>query len=516
MSRQTFLQGALFLIFAGMITRLLGFINRLVLARMMGEEGVGLYMMALPTLFLIITLTQLGLPVAISKRVSEAYVQNKQKKIKQIITTAILLTFITSTIFTTILILGAPILADYFLTDSRTIYPLLVMSPIVPIIALSSVIKGYFQGMQNMKPQSYALIIEQFARITFVALFIIILLPYGIEFAAAGAMFSVVIGEFCSLIYLIYTFKRQKTIRIRKNLLTVLHGSKKTLTELFSIALPSTGSRLIGSISNFLEPILVTQSLAIAGISSTIVTKQYGELMGYVMPLLFLPTFITNSLSIALIPSISEAEAKENRAFTHYRIHQSIRISFASGALATIILSLFSAPILMFMYKSVSAKYFLVFMAPFFILLYIQSPLQASLQSLDLARPAMWNSLIGNIVKLSVMFLLASHPHFGMMGVAIAIIVGILLTTCLHFITLYQAIHFTISLKDISKMFALMSLTWIVGTPIKHIYEFYSSFYAFIFGIFILAVVYVILLFLLRFIKKEELQQIPYIKHWIK
>lgn len=72
MTKQTFLQGTLILIFAGMITRLLGFINRLVIARLLGEEGIGLYMMALPTLFLVITLTQFGLPIAISKRVAEA------------------------------------------------------------------------------------------------------------------------------------------------------------------------------------------------------------------------------------------------------------------------------------------------------------------------------------------------------------------------------------------------------------------------------------------------------------
>src|SRR5699024_9681462 len=116
------------------------------------------------------------------------------------------------------------------------------------------------------------------------------------------------------------------------------------------IALPSTGSRLIGSVTHFLEPILVAQSLAIAGISTALATKQYGELTGYVMPLLFLPSFITQSLAVALVPSISEAEAKRNREMVHYRIHQSVRISFASGAIATIVLSLFAGPILNYIY----------------------------------------------------------------------------------------------------------------------------------------------------------------------
>src|SRR5699024_8854706 len=143
----------------------------------------------------------------------------------------------------------------------------------------------------------------------------------------------------------------------------------------------------------------------------------YGELTGYVLPLLFLPTFITNSLSIALVQSIAEAEAKKSEQLIHYRIHQSIRISFASGAIATIVLSLFASQTLTYMYGTANASHFLVLMAPFFILLYIQSPLQATLQALDLAKPAMWNSLIGAIFKFSVLITLASRSEFGINGV---------------------------------------------------------------------------------------------------
>src|SRR5699024_2404417 len=145
----------------------------------------------------------------------------------------------------------------------------------------------------------------------------------------------------------------------------LLRNSKETVRALFSIALPSTGSRLIGSISNFLEPILVAQALAIAGVSSIVATSQYGALAGYIIPLLFLPTFITHSLAISLVPSISEANAKHNQTLIHYRIHQAIRISFASGALATIVLLLFSKEILNFMYGTANASQLLLLMAPF-------------------------------------------------------------------------------------------------------------------------------------------------------
>ncbi|GAB3802101.1 stage V sporulation protein B [Virgibacillus kimchii] len=516
MTKQTFLKGTLILIAAGMITRFLGFINRIVVARLMGEEGVGLYMMALPTLFLVMTLTQLGLPVAISKRVAEAEALNDQQKIKKILVVSLAITGTSSLIFTIGMIVTAPFIASNLLTDERTLYPLLAISPIVPIIAITSVLRGYFQGKQNMKPQSYSQVIEQIVRISFVALFVKLLLPYGVEFAAAGAMISIILGEFVSLIYMVHQFKRRKVIKVRQRFFSYLKTSKTTLKELFSIALPSTGSRVISSISNFLEPILVAQSLALAGISTTVATKQYGELTGYILPLLFLPTFITHSLSVALVPSISEAEANLNKQLVHYRIHQSIRISFASGALATIVLSLFSVPILSYMYGTANASHFLVLMAPFFILLYIQAPLQAALQSLDLAKPAMWNSLIGAGCKLVVLFFLASSPHFGIMGVAIAMSAGVVLVTLLHLAALYKAIHFRIPIKDISKMILLLLLTWQAGSLVKYVYDLQEpNLILFLLSLVMLTLIYVVFLFLLRFITKDELRQIPIIQKWV-
>ena len=517
MTRQTFLQGALILMLAGMITRFLGFINRIVVARLIGEEGVGLYMLALPTLFLVITLTQIGLPVAIAKRVAEADAVGNQEKIRSILVVSLLLTSVTSIVLTIAMILGSPYIASTLLTDERTIYPLLAISPIVPIVAISSVLRGYFQGKHNMKPQSYAQVLEQIVRIVFVYIFIKLLLPYGVEFAAAGAMFSVILGEFVSLMYMLYQFKMRKSGENRRRIRSYFRNTRETIQALFSIALPSTGSRLIGSISNFLEPILVSQSLAIAGVTATLATKQYGELTGYVIPLLFLPTFITHSLAIALIPSISEAGAKNNQKLIHYRIHQAIRISFASGAIATIVLLLFSEQILLFMYGSSSANQLLVLMAPFYILLYIQAPLQAALQALDFAKESMWNTLIGAFMKLLIIIVLAQQPEFGMSGVAIALSTSVILVTLLHLTVLNKKIKYRIPLTDMLKMVVLFILPFFIGWTLKEIYYF-SSGSLIVLGIvfLILIAVYVSALFLLRFITKEELRAIPLLDKWLR
>ncbi len=183
-----FLKGTIILMAAGLITKLLGFINRIVIARMIGAEGVGLFMMSYPTLILVITITQMGLPVAISKAVAEAEAKGDRKKTKKVLAVSLTVTGTLSLIFTPTLMLISPFLSETLFTDPRTLYPLLAITPIIPIVAVSSVIRGYFQGKQNMKPSAVAQVLEQVVRISLIAFLAKKFLPMGIEYAAAAAM----------------------------------------------------------------------------------------------------------------------------------------------------------------------------------------------------------------------------------------------------------------------------------------------------------------------------------------
>ncbi|MBB6449507.1 stage V sporulation protein B [Geomicrobium halophilum] len=464
MTRQTFFAGALMLIAAGLITRILGFINKIVVARIMGSEGMGLYMMAVPSLLLIITLTQLGLPVAISKLIAEAEAHGEHERKKRILIVSLILTGSLSIVLTTAMIAFAPLLASFLLTDTRAIYPLMAIIPIVPIVALSAVMRGYFQGMQNMRPIAYSQVIEQVVRIALVAFCTTIFLPFGVEFAAAGAMISVVAGELVSLLYVFYVFKNKKTMRIRKNFFSALEGGKRTLKDLMAIALPTTGSRLVGSVSQFLEPIIVAQSLAIAGVATVTATSQYGELVGFVVPLLFLPAFITQGLSVSLVPAISEAHSKGDYGMIQRRLQQTTKIALLSGGISVVILYVFAVPLLTLMYEAPQAAVYLKVIAPFCIFLYFQMPLQSVLQALNLAKAAMFNSLIGAVVKMSAIAFLASRPELGIMGAALAICASIMLVTLLHFISVSRAVGFTLNVKDWSGTLLVTILTAGVAT----------------------------------------------------
>jgi stage V sporulation protein B len=511
-----FLKGTFILLIAGLITRVLGFINRIVIARSIGEEGVGLYMMAYPTFILVVTLTQMGLPVAISKNIAEAEAKGNHQEVKKILVVSLAITISLSLIFTPALILLAPILSTTLFTDPRTYYPLVAIAPVVPIIAVSSVLRGYFQGRQNMRPSAVSQILEQLVRITLIAVMTRAFLPYGIEYAAAAAMVAAIIGEIVSLLYLMTTFKLKKRFRVRKNFFKSVHAGKKTFQELMEIALPTMGSRMIGSVSWFFEPIVVAHSLALAGVAAVAATKQYGSLTGFAMPLLMLPSFITYSLATSLVPAISEANSKKNHKLIEHRLQQALRFAFLTGGLSVIVLYVLADPLMELMYGSTKGAYFIRLMAPFFLFYYYQGPLQAVLQALNLARAAMINSLIGAIVKTTVIFLLASQPSFGITGVALGIIVGFVLVTILHFATVLKKVSFSFYIRDYVKGAIIMTISAYLG---------YWLFEHILLGEHLvvrvlsvasgMSLAYIILLIIVGLIKKEDLKRIPIIRNLI-
>jgi len=507
-----FLKGTFILLIAGFVTRVLGFIYRIVLARSIGEEGVGLYMMAYPTFILVVTITQLGLPVAISKNIAEAEARRDYAKIKKILVVSLATTITLSLIITPALLLLAPMLANILFTDVRTVYPLIAIAPAVPIIAISSVLRGYFQGRQNMRPSAFSQIVEQLVRITLIALVTKAFLPYGVEYAAASAMGASVVGELIALIYLMTTFKLKKRFKLRKDFFQFVHKGKQTFKELMEIALPTMGSRMIGSISWFFEPIVVAHSLALAGVLASNATKQYGALTGYALPLVLLPSFVTYSLATSLVPAISEANSQKNFKLIEYRLQQALRLTFLTGGLAVIVLYVLADPLMEIMYGSTKGSYFIRLMAPFMLFYYYQGPLQAVLQALNLARAAMINSLIGAAAKTGVIFLLASQASFGITGAALGILTGFVLVTILHLATVLKRVALSFYLLDYLKGFFVMAVSgWGGHWLFENILVTEALVLRVLMAIGGMGISYIVFILLLWLIKKEELTRLPWI-----
>lgn len=525
MKKQTFIQGTLILLAAGLINRILGFIPRIALPRIIGAEGVGIYQLAYPFLLLILTLITGGVPLAVSKLVAEADSQDNPKQAEQIMRTALLFTTTAGVILSGLCLLFAPWITSHLITDKRVYLAYMMMIPIILIVSVSTVLRGYFQGKQNMIPTATSQVTETLVRIVSIIGCAYLLLPYGLEWGAAGAMLGVVLGELAGLATLIIEWVRSgrssssppstEMEAVSSNITTPV---KHEWRKLLGVALPVTGGRLIGSLSYFLESITITRSLILSGVAATAATAYYGALQGMVIPVLLLPGALTYSLAVSLVPSLSEAYGRNDMRTIHLRLHQAIRLALVSGAPFAVVMFVLALPICQLLYNDPSVAPMLRWLAPIAVFIYVQSPLQAALQALNRPGTALINTLIGAIVKILLIVQLASLPHLGMQGAILAICINTILVTVLHMTSVKRAIGLSFPWKDIFKlatamiiMAGIVQYTYI-HLPIGTDHVLLRFMIACTCGL----LAYLILLILMRLIDRDDLTRVPFIKRWFR
>ncbi|MHA6530477.1 stage V sporulation protein B [Paenibacillus sp. BAC0078] len=520
MRKQTFIQGTLILLAAGIINRMLGFIPRIILPRIIGAEGVGLYQLGYPFFIVLVTIITGGIPLAIAKMVAEAEGEGRPEESRRILHSGLTLSLGLGIFFTILALFSASWVSNVILTDRRVYYTFLSMTPMIAIIAVSAIYRGYFQGRQNMIPSALSSVIESVIRIFFMLWLSWLLLPKGIAYAAAGAMLGVTVGEIFGMLALLgqYYFivkKDKKTNQSHTENIPASTRDFSILKRLIGISVPVTAGRLVGSFSYLLESIITARSLALAGIATAAATAQYGSLQGMVIPLLLLPGVLSSSLAVSLVPSLSEAAARKDLPTIHKRMHQALRLAMVTGAPFAAVMYIFADPLCTLMYGNADTAPMLRMMAPFALFLYVQAPLQAALQAMDRPGRALINTLIGAVIKILLILTLASQPEYGIYGAIIAIIVNSILVTLLHGFSVIKLISFSLRLADPIKTFAAMI---IMAAGMSYIYTKVpiaeAQWAQFLFAAGSGMALYFGICMLSGLISIRDLDRVPFIKKW--
>jgi len=531
MTKQSFIRGAMILLLAGIINRILGFIPRITLPRIIGAEGVGIYQLSYPFLIVLLTFITGGIPLAIAKWIAEAESVGDNARVKRIFRTAMTLSVSIALVLTSLMLIFAPLIIKYIIPEPRVFQSFLVMSPLLLIVSISAVYRGYFQGKQNMVPSAWAQTIETIVRIIFSLLIAYLLLPLGLHWGAAGAMLGVVIGEIAGLAVMLLNFKLEQ--KRRRSSLTPpsiaveqLDGialvedkpndKDSILKKLLTLSIPVTGSRLVGSISYLLESIFTARSLAAAGIITGVATAQYGALQGMIIPLILLPTALTYSLAVSLVPSLAEAAAQKQYDVIHKRLHQSMRISLVAGAPFTIIMFLFAEPICELLYAHGEYGSLLQLIAPIGIFIYLQAPLQATLQALDKPGVALRNTFIGAVVKISLIIWLASNPALGIKGALIAIAVNTVLVTLLHGLSVKKFVGFTMQFFDFIKVGAAIIIAGAFAHYVNSLLHAQPQWLSLFAACATTMILYLYFMFIMKIIDRHDLARIPYVGKWFQ
>ena len=404
----------------GLITKLLGFGIRIIYTRMVGSDAINLYSLVMPTYSLLLTIATLSLPVVISKLISE----HKTKSIK-ILSNATIITLILNFIVIITIYFTKDFIATTLLNDSRCSTLLMAMALTFPFVSLSSILKGYFYGKQKMTPHTISNIIEQLVRLALIFLVIPKLINMGIVYSVMGLILISIASELASIItFLVFLPKKFKITK------EDLKPDMKTSKEILSISIPTVSGRLIGNIGFFFEPILLTNILLFAGYSMDFILNEYGAYNAYTISLLSMPSFFIAAISSSLLPEISKFYYKENLAMVKRRLKQAVILSFIVGSIFSSFIYLFREPLLSTLYNTTKGSEYIEILAPFFVLFYLEGPLQSVLQAIGKAKTTMFITMVAVITKLVTMSIL-SLCHIGMYSLVIAEIIDIFIIVIL-------------------------------------------------------------------------------------
>jgi len=418
--KNKFIKSTLILIIGGFFTK-----------RLVGTEGIGLYSMIMPTFMLLNSIAQLGLPTALNVLIS-----SNRYNSKNLVSTAILISLSIDILIMIFLIISCNYLSVNLLNESRLSSSLLSIGFVLPFITISNCFRSYFFAKERMYPHVITNIIEDLVKLILIIIGIPFFITKGIEYAVTFVIFSNIFCELSSIIiflFLLPNFKCKKD---------ELKPNKKNIKALLKIALPTTGSRLIGSIGYFLEPIIITYVLLKIGYSNKFIINEYGIINGYVMQLVLLPSFFTSAISQALIPIISKNYINNKYNYVKKKIKQAIFFSLLIGIPCTIIFELFPDTLLKFLFNTNKGINYVKVIAPICLLHYIQSPISSSLQAMNKAKISMTGTLIGMILRTITLFAF-SYLNIGLWSLIIATSVNIIFVTLFDYYNVKKTLKIT-------------------------------------------------------------------------
>ena len=306
--------GTLFLTAAGVLSRIIGFFYRIFLSRTIGAEGLGIYQLVFPVMALCLSLTGAGIQTALSRFVAEETAKANEAGARLYLMIGLLLSCGLSVLVSFAICRNAGLIASGLLQEPRCESLLCAMTLCLVPASVHACINGYYYGKQKALIPSVSQLAEQVVRVTGVYLIYNIASDHGSMLRPVDAIWGIVIGEFFGML-----------ISVTAVGFHHFSGSlKQSARALIIMAVPLTANRVLINLCSSVENLLIPRQLHLFGYDSANALSVYGILTGMSLSVILFPTVLTNSVSVLLLPVISEAKTKKNTAAIHHAVTSAI------------------------------------------------------------------------------------------------------------------------------------------------------------------------------------------------
>lgn len=512
MSRDTYIKSAGILAMGGLMSRFIGLFYKSIITKILGSYAIGLYYNSFYIFSFFLSFLVSAVPLSISKMIAEKNAMGNYGEINKML--KILFIFLTTlgVLFTYILFTYSKDIIALAKWDPKTYYPLAGISFAPVIIVWVCIIRGYFQGVNNMRPTAVSQIIESIIRLAVgVPLCYYLTIKFSQSIGAGGATFGTTISEGVSLVVLFYYFLYYKKKSKNERSSGAISSSFSILKRFVQIAIPVSISSVIISVYGMINSFTYPSAMVKAGIALTKATEYFGDYSN-ANTLANIPLTFSMALSMAVIPTITESYVLKDMNRVNYKVRMAIRMVLVIGLPCIIGLALLSDNVfpLIFNKSSVGGQ-LLKWNSYSIVFIMLSMVFQSILQSIDNFKAPIRNLLIGLLVKWVLNVTLIPIPTLHIYGMVISNTISYGILALLNFITLYRCMSFKLKLGDILLPLMNSLVMGVILLMIKNVIEQYINGILTVIVITLSGIIiYFIMLIITGTLKEEDFNSIPY------
>lgn len=494
--KQSFVKGAMILVVANAISKILGAVFKIPITYILKEEGMAIFNSTMQVYIMVLMLVLSGAPVAISKMVAENLALGRKGNVHKIMRVAEFLLAVCGLIGSIVLFFGAEFFA-YAMHDEKIVLAVRVIAPSVFFVALGLAYKGYYQGTQNMIPTAVSQVTESVIKLIAGYAFAMYLINYNVQTASAGATFGITVGEIIATFILLVMYLPDKWKS--KNGDTKSENRRKILKDILKIAVPLTLAASVSSMLSVVDISMIRSRLQVVeftaetvqiflnqysgftyvfdDIGNTLRISEegarwlYGAYSGYALTILHLPPGIVGTLGVSILPVIAGAYAVGDIKKISSSVQLALRIAILAALPCAVGMLLLSEPILELLFRNTASAELLTVAAPSVVMICIAGITSAVLQATGDVTVPFRNMLIGSAVKLATIYVLVARSEFNIMGAPISTNLDYLTVSVLNLYAIKKSMNISydvkaVFVKPVMASAIMGTVVWLLREPV--------------------------------------------------
>ncbi len=431
---QSLAKQAMLLASASLIVRFLGFLYRLPVTMMIGDEGNGIYSASFNLYALFLVISSSALPATISKLVAESDARGLYRNSYKIFRVAMVIASSLGFVCMILLFSLAGTIENFMGIEGSAI-GIRLLAPTVFLVSMLSVYRGYYQGMKDNVPTATSQIIEQVFNAIMSVLFTYLLVNISIAWGAGGSSLGTGIGALSALIYMFilhrirYPEIKHRAVHHNKKVLS----TKKIAKKIIYTAIPITLGTAIFSLMNIVDQKMISEGLLV-NFTSQENAVMYGQFSGKYILLTTLPVSVATAFAVTIIPNLAEAKKNEDYDEIENKSNMALKTTMLFCIPSAVGLTVLAEPILKLLFRTqYQGSELLVYGSIAIVFIAFSQIITGILQGLSFLYIPIVSVFFGALVKIPMNYFLIRNEDINILGAVFSTIVFYLITSVLNY-----------------------------------------------------------------------------------